>query len=293
MSKIAFLGLGQMGTPMAMRLLEAGHDVRVWNRDHDRTVALSQRGASVAVSPSDAAADVEFAITMLATPEAVNDVLFGPSGLAETLGPGQILIEMSTIGPKAFRSVAARLPDGVGAVDAPVRGSVPAATSGRLDIFVGAANDDFERVRPILQSLGVVRHIGAPGSGAAMKLVVNATLGAAIVAFGEALALATSLSLDRTVVLDVLAESPIGPSVRAKRANVEASRYPPSFKLRHATKDMQLVTEAAEAAGLDLKEARAACAWLDEALRHGAADLDYSAVVATILSSAEPTASRG
>ena len=128
MSKIAFLGLGQMGTPMAMRLLAAGHDVCVWNRDPDRTVALAQRGASVAASPSDAAADVQFAITMLATSEAVHDVLFGPSGLAETLVPGQILIEMSTIGPQAFRSVAVRLPDGVGAVDAPVRGSVPEAT---------------------------------------------------------------------------------------------------------------------------------------------------------------------
>src|SRR5260370_35837449 len=135
MSKIAFLGLGQMGALMAMRLLEAGHDVRVWNRDPDRTVALSQRGASVAVSPSDAAADVEFAITMLATPEAVHEVLYGPSGLAATPGPGQILIEMSTIGPKALHSLSVSLPHGVGAVDAPVRGSVPAATSGRLDIF--------------------------------------------------------------------------------------------------------------------------------------------------------------
>ena len=125
-----------------------------------------------------------------------------------------------------------------------------------------------------------------------MKLVVNATLGASIVAFGEALALATSLDLDRTAVLDVLAESPIGPSVRAKRANVEANRYPPSFQLRHAAKDMRLVAEAAEAAGLDLKETRAACAWLDDAARHGAADLDYSAVVATILSTADRTASR-
>ena len=291
MSKLAFLGLGQMGTPMATRLLEAGHDLRVWNRDPHRTVALTGRGASVAGSPSEAAADVEFAITMLATPEAVHEVLFGPSGLVETLGPGQILIEMSTIGPTAFRSAAVRLPGGVGAVDAPVRGSVPQATSGRLDIFVGATNHDFERVRPILESLGVVRHIGAPGSGAAMKLVVNATLGASIVAFGEALALATSLGLDRTAVLDVLAESPIGPSVRAKRANVETSRYPPSFKLRHAAKDMRLVAEAAEAAGLDLKEARAASAWLDEAVRRGAADFDYSAVVATILSTAAPTAS--
>jgi 3-hydroxyisobutyrate dehydrogenase-like beta-hydroxyacid dehydrogenase len=138
----------------------------------------------------------------------------------------------------------------------------------------------------MLESLGDVRRIGAPGSGAAMKLVVNATLGASIVAFGEALALGKSLKLDRAAVLDVLAESPIGPAVRAKRANVEANRYPPSFKLRHAAKDMRLVAEAAEAAGLDLKEARAACAWLDEAAQHGAADLDYSAVVARILGEA-------
>src|SRR5207244_10486120 len=176
MSRISFLGLGQMGTSMAMRLLEAGHDVRVWNRDPDRTAALSQRGARVAVSPSDAAADVEFAITMLATPEAVHEVLFGPSGLAATLGRGQILIEMSTIGPTAFRSVAARLPDGVGAVDAPVRGSVPEATSGRLHIFVGATNRDFERVPPIPGSLGHVRHIGTPRPGAASKVAGRVTL---------------------------------------------------------------------------------------------------------------------
>ncbi len=104
--------------------------------------------------------------------------------------------------------------------------------------------------------------------------------------------IALRLLLAAPCVLDVLAESPIGPSVRAKRANVEASRYPPSFELRHATKDMRLVIEAAEAAGLDLKEARAAGAWLDEAVQHGAADLDYSAVVAAILLTADRTASR-
>src|SRR5258708_19886841 len=99
MSKTACLGLGQMGTLMAMRLLEAGHDVRVWNRDPDRTAALSQRGASVAVSPSDAAADVEFAIPMLATPEAVHEVLFRPSGLAETLGRGHTPLHISPTAP--------------------------------------------------------------------------------------------------------------------------------------------------------------------------------------------------
>src|SRR5258708_39834541 len=120
MLKLAFLGLGQMGTPMAMRLLEGGHDVRVWNRDRDRTVALSQRGASVAVSPSHAADDVELAITMLATSEAVHEVLFGPSGLAETLWRGQVLSEMSSIGAKAFHSVATPPPDRLGAIAAPV-----------------------------------------------------------------------------------------------------------------------------------------------------------------------------
>jgi len=283
MSKIAFLGLGQMGSPMAVRLLEAGHHVTVWNRTPERAAPLRQRGAVVASSLAEAAAGVEFAITMLATPEALEAVLFADGGLAAALGPGQILIDMSTVGPEAVRSVGARLPEGVSLVDAPVRGSVPEATEGRLHIFVGATDEDFARARPILESLGEIRRTGGPGSGAAMKLVVNLTLGAAIVALGEALALGESLDLEPGALLDVLADSPIGPAVRAKRANVAAGRYSPNFKLGLAAKDLRLVMDTADAAGQDLKLARAARAWLDEAARRGASDLDYSAVVATIL----------
>jgi len=283
MAKIAFLGLGQMGAPMATRLLQAGHHVTVWDRTPERATPLVERGAVAAASPADAAAGVDVAITMLATPDALEQVVFGDEGLALALGPGQVLIDMSTVGPRTVGEVRARLPESVSMVDAPVRGSVPQATGGSLEVFVGATNDDFERVRPILELLGDVRHVGGPRSGAAMKLVVNATLGAAIVAFGEALALATSLGLDRGPVLDVLAKSPIGPAVTAKRAMVEANSYPPSFKLRHAAKDMRLVAEASDAAGLDLWEASAARAWLEEAAGQGAADLDYAAVVATIL----------
>jgi 3-hydroxyisobutyrate dehydrogenase-like beta-hydroxyacid dehydrogenase len=283
MSKIAFLGLGQMGTPMATRLLRAGHHVTVWNRTAERAAPLVEHGATAASSPYDAAVGADVAITMLATSEALEEVLFGPDGLAPALGPGQLLVDMSTIGPSAFRSVASRLPEGVGAVDAPVRGSVPEATAGKLHIFVGASKGDFERVRPILETLGDVRHVGEPGSGAAMKLVVNLTLGTAIVAFGEALGLGQSLGLRRGDVLDVLAQSPIGPIVAAKRANVEAGRYPPSFKLRHAAKDMRLVDEAAEAEGIELVESHAARVSLERAMERGAADLDFSAVIATIL----------
>jgi 3-hydroxyisobutyrate dehydrogenase len=282
-SKIAFLGLGSMGTPMATRLLNAGHEVTVWNRTLSRTTALTDAGASVAESPAGAAEGVEFAITMLATPDALDDVLFGPNGLATALSPGQILIDMSTVGPDAFRAAAARLPTGVAAVDAPVRGSVPEATDGRLHVYVGAEDEEFERVRPILEVFGDVHHVGGAGAGAAMKLVMNLTVATSIVAFGEALLLGQALGLDRGAVLDVLAQSPIGPTVSAKRANVESGHYPPSFKLSLAAKDMRLAVGAAARTGHDLKVAGTVRRWLDEAETHGAGDSDFSAVVATIV----------
>jgi 3-hydroxyisobutyrate dehydrogenase-like beta-hydroxyacid dehydrogenase len=280
---IAFLGLGQMGTPMATRLLNAGHDVTVWNRTSQRTASLAAAGARVAPTPAAAVDDVEFVITMLAAPEALDDVLFGPDGLAAALSPGQTLIDMSTVGPEAFRSAAARLPSGVAAVDAPVRGSVPEATDGRLHVYVGAADDDYQRARPILEVFGDVHHIGAGGDGEAMKLVLNTTLAASIVALGEALALGDALGLDQTAMLDALQDSPVGTTVRAKRVNIETRHYPPSFKLSLAAKDMRLAVGAADHTGTSLKTADTVRRWFEDAADQGAADLDFSAVVAVIL----------
>ena len=283
MSKIAFLGLGLMGTPIATRLLEAGNDVVVWDRTEERTKPLVKLSALAAASPAQAAAGVDVAITMLANPEALEAVVFGQDGLAAALGPGQVLIDMSTVGPDVIRSAARRLPQGVTVVDAPVRGSVPEATDGKLAIFVGATDEMFDRVAKLLAPLGTVHHVGGPGAGAAMKVVVNSTLGAAMAALGEALALGDAFGLDRKAVLDVLADSPIGSTVRAKRDNIESGTYPPNFKLRLALKDLHLVTDAAAEAGRELKLAPASLAWLEEAARAGAGDLDFSAVVATIV----------
>ncbi|MEA2572405.1 MAG: hypothetical protein QOI24_4406 [Acidobacteriota bacterium] len=282
MAKIGFLGLGEMGTPMATRLLRAGHELTVWNRSPKRTVALANDGAAVAASPAKAAAGADVIVTMLATPEALEQVLFGSEGLAAALSAGQLLIDMSTVGPDEVRSAAARLPNGAAIVDAPVRGSVPQATTGKLEVFVGATQEQYERVRPILELLGTVRHAGGPGSGAAMKLVANLVLGAAIVTLGEALALGDALELKPDLVLDVLTDSPIGPIVKAKRVNIETGDFSPSFKLRHAAKDLRLVIEAAAARRRKLQQAKANREWLDDAAARGAADLDFSAVVAAI-----------
>lgn len=283
MAKIAFLGIGNMGTPMATRLVKAGHDVTVWNRSVPRTAPLAQAGAAVAASPAAAAGGVEFAITMLATPEALDDVLFGRDGIASALSAGQTWIDMSTVGPDAFLSARARMPSGVAAVDAPVRGSTPEASEGRLHVYVGADDEEFERVRAVLEVFGDVHRVGGPGAGAAMKLVVNTTLAASMVAVGEALSLGRTFGLESSVILDVLADSPVGPTLRAKRANIEAGSYPPNFKLSLAAKDMRLAVEAATRASAPLKTAESVRVWLDEAAEHGAADLDFSAVVATIL----------
>jgi 3-hydroxyisobutyrate dehydrogenase-like beta-hydroxyacid dehydrogenase len=282
MAKIAFLGLGQMGSAMAARLLQAGHDVTVWNRTPEKTKPLVEKGAVAASSPADAAAGAEIVITMLATPEALEQVVSGESGLAQGLRSSQLFIEMSTVGPQAVREVAAKLPSGVTMVDAPVLGSVPQATTGALEVFVGAEDEVFARVGPILQALGNVRHVGGPGAGASIKLVVNLTLGVAITTLGEALALGRALTLDRGILLDVLEKSPIGQTVKGKRERIESGHYPPNFKLTLGEKDLRLVEAAAAESKVELRVARAAHEWFEDAVPV-APELDYSVVVATIL----------
>jgi 3-hydroxyisobutyrate dehydrogenase-like beta-hydroxyacid dehydrogenase len=280
--RVAVLGLGQMGTPMARRLLDAGHDVVVWNRTRARAEPLERSGATVADSPAGAGAKVEFAITMLSTPEVVDEVLFGDDGLVAAMPKGSMLIQMSTIGPRAERDIRDRMPDGVDAIDAPVLGSVPQATEGALRIFVGATDEELARARPVLEPIGTVFQLGGPGAGASMKLVANSTIGAAVSAVGEALALSDALGLAREQVLEILSDSPVGPTVKGKRSYILAHEYPPNFKLRHAAKDVRLVVDEADRDGVEVKAAKAARDWLDRAEAEGHGDEDYSAAVETI-----------
>ncbi len=275
--RIAFCGLGRMGVPMAARLLDAGHELRVWNRTPAKAGALVDAGATEAASPAEAGAGAEVVVTMLADPAAVDDVVS-----AADLRAGTTLVEMSTIGPDAVRSLATRLPEGVGMLDAPVLGSIPQATEGTLKIFVGGDAAVFERCRPALEAMGTPRYLGPLGAGAAMKLVANSTLGALMTGLAEALALADGLGLVEADVLDILTESPIGVTAKGKRPLIESGVYTPNFTLGLAAKDLRLVMEAAEAAGVELRVAAAARSWLERADEHGLGDLDYSAVIADV-----------
>ncbi|HZA20241.1 MAG TPA: NAD(P)-dependent oxidoreductase, partial [Actinomycetota bacterium] len=219
-------------------------------------------------------------ITMLASPEALAEVATGDEGIASGIDSGTTLIEMSTVGPAAVARIAEGMPDGVEVVDAPVLGSVPEAEKGTLKVFVGSSDATFERLRDLLSAVGEPFHIGPPGSGAAMKLVVNSTLGALQLAFAEAMKLADALGLDPSKALDVLEGSAIGGTVRKKREKLESGVFEPNFKLALAAKDLRLVIDAARANGIELPGVEAALAAFEAADNAGLGDLDYSAVVA-------------
>ena len=218
MPVIAFLGLGHMGAPMAARLVAAGHDVVVWNRTRERAAPMADAGARVADTPAAAATGAEIVITMLSDPPAVQSVLFGPDGAASGMDSGSCLVEMSTIGPDAVRGIAARLPAGVGLVDAPVFGSVGAAESGGLRVFAGGEPSDLDAVTPILEHLGTVVRCGGVGSGAAIKLVGNTALVAGLTLLGETLTLADALGIDRELALEVLGSGPLSQTLQRAKA---------------------------------------------------------------------------
>jgi 3-hydroxyisobutyrate dehydrogenase-like beta-hydroxyacid dehydrogenase len=282
MTTVAFCGLGAMGLPMAHRLVNADYDLRAWNRTRAKADALER--ATATATPGEAAADADVVITMLATPEAVRDVVTSSNGIAASIRPGATLIEMSTIGPDVVHEISAALPAGVTMLDAPVLGSIPQATDGELKVWTGGDGEVVARWRDLLETFGTVSHVGVLGHGAGVKLAVNSTLGALMTALGEALVLAQRLGLDQEKVFDVLMQSPIAVTAKGKRSNVTTGNYDkPNFKLALAAKDMRLVTEAARRTGAELKVAEAARSWFELADAAGLSDLDYSAVIAQIL----------
>jgi 3-hydroxyisobutyrate dehydrogenase len=280
MVAIAFCGLGVMGLPMATRLAAAGHQVRVWNRTPGRHADAVANGAVAAATPAEAARDADAAITMLAGPESLDEVVFGHAGLAATLRPGAALIDMSTVGPDAVRALHERLAGRVAVLDAPVTGSAPHAAAGTLRIMVGATAEEFARWREVLAAMGEPVHVGPPGTGAAVKLVVNSASAALTALLAESLALGDRLGVDERVALDALAASPMGIIVERTRERIERGSYPPAFKLALAAKDLGLAVGLAAERGLELRLDQAARSRLQAAERDGLGELDFSAVVA-------------
>jgi len=278
----AVIGLGAMGSRMAERLL-AGHDVVVWNRTEAKARPLVEAGARAATSPAAAAAQVDVVITMVSDPTGLRNVTEGPGGVLSGLGPGSTLIEMSTVGPAAITRLASLLPPGAGLLDAPVLGSIAEAGAGALRIFVGGPPTSVDHCRPVLSRLGTPVHVGRLGSGAAAKLVANASLFGVLGLLGEALALAHGLGLPRDAAFEVLSTTPLADQALRRRTVIESGDYSSRFALSLARKDADLVVDAARGAHVDLRLGAAGRTWLVDADDAGLGDLDYTAVLGHII----------
>ncbi|HEX6507073.1 MAG TPA: NAD(P)-dependent oxidoreductase, partial [Chloroflexota bacterium] len=246
---IGFIGLGLMGSRMATRLLDAGYPLAVYNREKARTEPLAARGAQVAESPRDLAVHADVIMVSVTDDPAVEQVMLDPNGVLEGLRPGSIVIDLSTISPQTSRHLATQAQArSASMLDATVSGTIGPAERGQLTIMVGGDREAYERSLSILKVLGKqVFYMGGSGTGATMKLVVNALLGVGMQALAEAIALGQKAGLEKSTLLDALGHmAVVAPAFTAKLENARREEYEVAFPLAHMDKDFGLIEQMAQ-----------------------------------------------
>lgn len=285
MARVAFIGLGTMGLPMARNLIAAGHEVIGVDVDPGRAELL---GPPVAATPAEAAEAAGVALLSLPSPSAVEEVVLGAAGLRSRAPRGFAVVDMSTGPPELARTLAAELGRaGIESLDAPVSGGPAGAEAASLTIRVGGSREAFERQRALLEALGdLVVHVGPAGAGQAAKLCNNLIAGVTMAAIAEACAVAEREGIEPAVLYDMLTRSTGDSRVLRTRfplagASPEhpASReYAPLFSLDLMAKDLDAALALAAAHGVEAPVASASRARYREAQERGAGALDYSAV---------------
>jgi len=281
--RVAFLGMGIMGSRMAANVARAGFEVAIWNRTASRAEEVAAAtGARLAATPAEAAEGADATITMVVDSPQVEAVLFGPDGAAPALAEGSLMIDMSTVAAGASRSFADRLRErGIGFLDAPVSGSSPKAADGTLTIMVGGSEEDFERARPLLESMGeLIVHVGPQGHGSLVKLLNNTLAAVNAAALGEALNVARKAGLDLDALVRVVtASSGNSTMLQIKARPMIEHDFEPLFRLDHMLKDVRLCLAESRELGTSTPVAQSARELYEEASRRGRGDDDFAAVI--------------
>ena len=280
---VGFVGLGSMGLPMAANIAAAGFPLVVWNRTASKAEALAARcEARVAASPAALAAEADVVITMVADGDVLLDLYAGSGGMAESLRPGTVCIDMSTISPAQAAAAAVAVTGSGGRfVDAPVSGSVALAEAGTLTVMAGGEASAVDAVRPVLEAVSArVYHMGPVGSGATIKLAVNSIVYGLGQAVSEALVLAEAAGIERARAYEVFANSAIAaPFVHYRReAFLKPGQVPVAFRMVLARKDLDLALDLAAGVGASLPQSELNRAVIEEAIEAGFGDHDMSAV---------------
>ena len=289
MARIGFIGLGNMGLPMAQNLVKAGHVVTGLDVSKAQLDKLVAAGGKAAGSVKDAASGAEFVITMLPAGAQVREVYLGEQGAIAAADHGTLLIDSSTVDVETARAVSAAAQGrGLAMLDAPVSGGVGGAQAGTLTFMVGGADAAFERARPILEKMGkTIVHAGGAGNGQAAKICNNMILGVSMIAVSEAFVLAEKLGLDAQKLFDISSKSsgqcwsmtsycPVPGPVPASPANRD---YQAGFTAAMMLKDLKLAQDAARTAGAATPLGADAAKIYDQYVGSGEGGRDFSGII--------------
>ena len=279
--RVAFLGMGIMGRPMAANLTKAGHEVIVWNR----TPGKSVEGARVAASPAEAAQGCDVVWMCVSNTGAVEQLLFGEEGVERALAPGMVVVDSSTISPNATCEYAERVrARGADYLDAPITGSKVGAESGQLIFIVGGEQSAIDRAQPLFSAMGkrVIR-VGENGKGQVAKLGMNLMIALIYEGFAEALTLTGKLGVDPAIFLELVQASMVRSGVVDYKAPFVMRRdFSPNFPLRLMHKDIHLMLDAAREARVKLPGLETVDEIYEVASEEGQDDLDYASTLSLL-----------
>lgn len=286
--KIGIAGVGRMGAAIALRLMEVGHQVTVWNRTADKVQPLADAGAQVAASPRALASAVEAVITILTSADAIAAVYDGAEGLLAGDLAGKLVVEMSTVQPSDEIALAEKVrAKGAAFVECPVGGTTGPARQGKLLGLAGGEAADVARARPLLdQMCRRVEHMGPVGGGSSMKLAINLPLIVAYQALGEAYTLCRHLGLDDVALMELFADTSGAPNVLKTRGPAIAQALSgkgsiaPAFDVDSIRKDLRTMIAEAKLRGAALPLVERTLAIFDDAAREGWGGRDGSALPA-------------
>lgn len=289
MATIGFIGLGNMGLPMAQNLVKSGHTVSGFDLSEYATERLAVGGGRRATSVGDACSEADAVITMLPAGEQVREIYLGGEGVLASVRDGTLLIDCSTIDVETAREVAqAAQGSGLAMIDAPVSGGVAGAQAASLTFMVGGAEEAFARARPILEHMGkTIVHAGGAGNGQAAKICNNMILGASMIVVCEAFLLAEKLGLDAQRLFDISSKSsgqcwsmtnycPVPGPVPTSPANRD---YKPGFTAAMMLKDLRLAQDAARATRAVTPMGAGAAAVFERFVESGGGSVDFSGII--------------
>ena len=283
--KVAFIGLGTMGAPMAQNLLKAGHEVIVHNRTRDREAPLAEMGAQRAASPQESAASAEAIVTCVSDSPDVQAVVLGEGGVIHGANAGSLVIDMSTISPTVTRQIAQELNQrGIAMLDAPVSGGSEGAKQGTLSIMIGGEAADVERAKPLLQAMGqTITHVGSLGAGQLTKAINQIIAAGTYWAVAEGMSLGLKAGLDMDKLVQAVGSGAAGSwGLTHRSGNMIRNEYPLGFRMRLHRKDLVIALETARELGVTLPVAAYVEQVENGLIARGYGDDDISAIARSV-----------